>query len=61
MDDTRVLLVIKNEDDVKTLQNYLKTIYNMQFNENKSELLRYGKSRDIKDSTPHTLDQKVEK
>jgi len=58
-DDTRVLLPITNEDDVLTLQNNLKTIYkwqqvnNMQFNENKFELLRYGKNRDIKDSTSY--------
>jgi len=45
VDDTRVLLAIKNKDDVKKLQNDLKTIYkwqqrnNMQFNENKFELL----------------------
>ena len=47
----------KNEDDVEKLQNDLKTIYkwqqinNMQFNENKFELLWYGKIEDIKDST----------
>jgi hypothetical protein len=58
-DDTRVLLAITNEDDVKTLQNDLKTIYkwqqinNMQFNENKFELLRYGKNQHIKDSTSY--------
>ena len=40
-DDTRVLLSITDEDDVKTLQNDIKTIYkwqetnNMQFNSNK--------------------------
>ena len=56
-DDTRVLLAIKN--DVKKLQNDLKTIYkwqqinNMQFNENKFELLWYGKNQDIKDSTSY--------
>jgi len=44
-DDTRVCLAITNEEDIKTLQNDLLTIYkwqkinNMQFNENKFELL----------------------
>jgi len=52
-------LAIKNEDDVKKLQNYLKIIYkwqqinNIQFNENKFELLRYGKDQDIKDPTSY--------
>ena len=58
-DDTRVLLSITDEDDVKTLQNDLKTIYkwqetnNMQFNSNKFELLRYGKNKHIKESTSY--------
>jgi len=58
-DDARVLHAIKNEDDVKKLQNDLKTIYKwqqinkMQFNENQFELLRYGKNQDIKDSTSY--------
>ena len=58
-DDTRVLLAITDEDDVKTLQNDLKTIYkwqetnNMQFNSNKFELLRYGKNQHIKESTSY--------
>ena len=58
-DDTRVLLAITNEDDIQTLQNDLKIIYkwqqvnNMQFNENKFELLRYGKNQDIKDSASY--------
>ena len=53
------MLAITNEDDVQTLQNNLKTIYkwqqvnNMQFNENKFELLQYGKNLDIKDSTSY--------
>ena len=58
-DDTRVLFSITDEDDVKTLQNDLKTIYkwqetnNMQFNSNKFELLRYGKNQHIKESTSY--------
>ena len=51
-DYTRVLLASRNKDDVQKLQNNLKTIYkwqqinNMQFNENKFELLQYGKHQD---------------
>jgi len=43
----------KNEDVVKKQRNDLKTIHkwqqinNMQFNEKKFELLRYGKNHDI--------------
>ena len=48
-----------DEDDVKTLQIDLKTIYkwqetnNMQFNSNKFELFRYGKNQHIKESTSY--------
>ena len=56
-DDTRLLSKISNEEDVENLQNDLETIYkwaeknNMQFNNGKFELLRYGADEDLKFST----------
>ena len=56
----------KNEDVVKKQRNDLKTIHkwqqinNMQFNEKKFELLRYGKIMIFK-TPPHPLYQTAEK
>ena len=50
-DDTRILLGIKDEEDTQMLQNDLNTpnkcsdATNMKFNDNKFELLLYGKKR----------------
>ena len=55
-DDTRVLGNIASEEDVENLQSDLNNIYkwaennNMLFNNNKFEILRYGKNSDIKHS-----------
>ena len=56
-DDTRLLGNIASEEDVENLQSDLNKIYewadnnNMLFNNNKFEVLRYGKNTEIKDST----------
>ena len=56
-DDTRVLGNIASEEDVEKLQSDLEKIYkwaennNMLFNNNKFEVLRYGKNTEIRDST----------
>ena len=56
-DDTRLLGNIASEEDVENLQSDLNKIYewadnnNMLFNNNKFEILRYGKNTEIKDST----------
>ena len=48
-DDTRILLILKDEKDTQMLQNNLHKLYkwadanNMKFNANKFELLRYEK------------------
>ena len=53
-DDTRVLGIVKDARDVENVQADLKEIFkwagenNMQFNESKFELLRYGKNSDLK-------------
>jgi len=58
-DDTRVLTAITSEEDTRTLQSNLQTIYNwqktknMQFNEKKFELIRYGSNQHIKDTTSY--------
>ena len=55
--DTRILLGIKDEDDIQLLQNDLHKLYkwavanNMKFNATKLELLQYGKEQEIKSST----------
>ena len=38
---------------LRMIQEYWQQIQNIQFNENKFELLRYGKNQDIKDSTSY--------
>ncbi len=56
-DDTRVMRQIKDEVDTEALQKDLTTIYkwqetnNMLFNDKKFELIRYGKNRDLKNTT----------
>ena len=58
-DDTRILLGIKDEEDTQRLQNNLHELYkwadtsNMKFNDNKFELLRYGKEQEIKSATTY--------
>ena len=59
VDDTRILLGIKDEDYTQMLQNDLHELYkwadtnNMKFNANKFELLRYGKEQEIKSATTY--------
>ena len=59
-DDTRIHLVIKDEEDTQMLQNDLHMLYkladtnNMKLNANKFELLRYGKEQEIKSATTYT-------
>lgn len=58
-DDTRVGSAISSPEDANLLQRDLEAIYtwaetnNMLFNENKFELLRYGKNQGLKDSTQY--------
>ena len=57
-DDTRILLGIKDEEDTRMLQNDLHKLYNwdinnMKFNENKIEILWYGKQQEIKSTTTY--------
>ena len=58
-DDTRVGLSVKSVQDVKSLQDDLDRIYkwaeenNMDFNENKFEILRYGLNLLIKSTTKY--------
>ena len=53
-DDTRLLGIVEDLRDVDNVQTDLKEIFkwaeenNMQFNESKFELLRYGKKSDLK-------------
>ncbi|XP_076069684.1 uncharacterized protein LOC143041557 [Oratosquilla oratoria] len=56
-DDTHISCAVRVSEDVHHLQNDLGTVYawvndsNMQFNEEKFEVLRYGTNQDIKDNT----------
>ncbi|XP_076044744.1 uncharacterized protein LOC143027351 [Oratosquilla oratoria] len=56
-DDTHISRAVLESEDVHHLQNYLDTVYawandcNMQFNEEKFEVLRYGTNQGIKDNT----------
>ena len=58
-DDTRVARKVNTEKDVEALQNDLDKPYtwqednNMDFNEKKFEVLRYGKNLDLKESTDY--------
>ena len=58
-DDTRILLGIKDEEDIQMLQNDLHKLFkwadtnNMKFNANKFELLRYGKEQEIQSATTY--------
>ena len=57
-DDTLILLGIKDEKDTELLQNDLQLYKwadtnNMKFNDNKFELLRYGKEQEIKSTTTY--------
>ena len=60
-DDTWILLGIKDEEDTQMLQNDLHKVCkwadtnNMKFNDNKFELLRYGKEQEIKSATTYKL------
>ena len=57
VDDTRILLGIKAEEDTQILQKDLQTPYiradrnNMKFYASKFELLRHGKEQEIKTAT----------
>ena len=59
-DDTRISRPIKNIADTIALQNDLETVYNWQrennmlFNDEKFELLRYGKNVEIKSQTTYS-------
>ena len=61
-DDTRIGHRIKTADDVTVLQKDLESIYqwsadnNMKFNSEKFECIRYGKRRDIHDTTAYHSD-----
>ena len=61
-DDTRVGHRIKTAEDINSLQEDLKTIYqwsaenNMKFNSEKFECIRYGKRRDIHETTVYLSD-----
>ena len=56
-DDTRILLGLKDEEVTQMLQHDLHKLYkwadtnNMKFNNNKFELLRYGREQKIKSAT----------
>ena len=56
-DDTRLLGSIASEEDVEEVQSDLNKIYhwaeqnNMEFNDKKFEVLRYGTNNDIKENT----------
>ena len=58
-DDTRLIGKIASEEDVDNFQRDLNLIYewaetnNMQFNDKKFELMRYGPNEDIKQSTSY--------
>ena len=58
-DDARNLLGIKDEEKTQMIQNDLHKLYkwaatnNMKLNANKLELLRYGKSQEIKSATTY--------
>ena len=58
-DDTRILYLIKDEEDTQMLQNDLHKLYkwadanNMKFNANKFELLRYRKEQEIQSATTY--------
>ena len=57
--DNRILLGIKDEEDIQMLQNDLHKLYkwantnNMKFNANKFELLRYVKELEIESATAY--------
>ena len=57
VDHTKLKKEIKTEDDVESLQTDLEHIYkwakknNMEFNAAKFQVMRYGKSEDIKNDT----------
>ena len=59
-DDTRVSRSIHNSTNVGTLQTDLDKIYawqdknNMQFNEGKFELLKYGRNQELKSDSKYT-------
>lgn len=59
-DDTRVMRLVKCGEDVETLQEDLNKIYewqdanNMKFNDDKFEVLRYGKNEVLKTLTYYT-------
>ena len=61
-DDTRVGHRIKTAEDINSLQEDLKAIYqwsadnNMKFNSEKFECIRYGKRRDIHETTVYLSD-----
>ena len=56
-DDTRILLRIKDEEDIQKLQNDLHKLQkwadtnNMKFNADKFELMQYRKEQEIKSAT----------
>ena len=55
-DDTRAMLAVQNDDDVKKLQNDLNTIYlwaesnNLEFNDLKFEVIQYGDNEELKNA-----------
>jgi hypothetical protein len=59
VDDTKVLKEIESEEDVEKLQEDLKKLHNwgkknnMEFNKGKFVVLRYGKDKEIKESTTY--------
>ena len=66
VDDTRATKEVKTLEDAVLLQNDLERIYkwtddnNMKLNDVKFELLRYGKSQEIKTQTSYTSPSCVE-
>ena len=64
-DDTRIGMGISSQEDVSLLQEDLNKVYqwattnNMQFNDTKFELLRYGQNKELKQSTHYLSNANV--
>ena len=58
-DDTKISMRVSTEDDTERLQSDVSEVFqwardnNMLFNEEKFQLIRYGKKKDIKDNTSY--------
>lgn len=65
-DDTKVSLGIETIDDIERLQTDLNTVFqwarenNMQFNEDKFQLMRYGENQEIKENTTYTTESAMQ-